>query len=221
MSFGEHGEDFYLHGGARPYEYLSRVPLVLSLAAESQATELHGRYEQAVLLTDVFPTLLDLALGRSVASRFEGGRGESLLQRIRSGRFEPLLVSESSLRPYNYRVRPRLAGYAKAVYADNYKLIYCPVPRKAPKDPPLNRRLGDSPPTRGDRSIAEPLALLFDLSRDPMERVDLSTDRPEMVLRLSGFVRDWDCRPSGTSSAADPDWNEDTIETLRSLGYIQ
>jgi hypothetical protein len=169
----------------------------------------------------VFPTVLELGLGRSAASRFTGVRGESLLQRMRSGRVERVLISESSLRPYSYAARPGLAGYAKAVYADNYKLIYCPAPRRCTQDPPLNRRLEPLPPARGDCSHAEPLALLFDLSRDPQEEVDLSPDRPEPVSRLSRLVRDWDCRPSSSSSAAAPDWNADTIETLRSLGYIQ
>ena len=221
MSFGEHGEDLYLHGGARPYEYLSRVPLVLSLPVQSPGAALRGHHDQAVLLTDLFPTLLELALGRGAASRFDGERGQSLLQRIRSGKFEPLLVSESSLRPYRYESRSGLAGYAKAVYADNYKLIYCPLPRPSAKDPPLDRRLEEPPAARKGQPTAEPLALLFDLSRDPMERTDLARDRPEVVARLSGFVRDWECRASASVSAAAPDWDKETIETLRSLGYIR
>src|SRR5579859_6893335 len=57
LSFGEHGEHPFLHDGARPYEYLTRVPLLVHFP-EGPLTPLHGVYSEKVSLKDVFPTIL-------------------------------------------------------------------------------------------------------------------------------------------------------------------
>ena len=33
----------------------------------------------------------------------------------------------------------------------------------------------------------------FNLASDPEERIDLSTERPELVQAMVGFIFDWDC----------------------------
>jgi hypothetical protein len=94
-----------------------------------------------VLLTDLFATILELGAGSHPVARVEHARGRSLLRRLRSGRFEGSFVSESSLRPYEHDSSPGVAGYGKAVYADRFKLIYCPEPRRVDEGRPLDERL--------------------------------------------------------------------------------
>jgi len=51
MSFSDKGETFYRHDGARPYEYITRVPLVIRFPAGSELRSLHRRYDERVSLT--------------------------------------------------------------------------------------------------------------------------------------------------------------------------
>jgi arylsulfatase A-like enzyme len=218
QSFGEHGEKFYLHGGARPYEYITRVPLVLRFPDRSPESALHRKYGEEVLLTDLFDTILEMGAGSPSPGRSAPARDRSLLRRLREDRFDSTFLSESSLRPYEDESRPGLAGYAKAVYADGFKLIYCPEPRRVAEGWPLDERLA---PGSGSVPVEAPLSLLYDLSRDPHERTDLSGQRPDVVERLRRLATNWDCRSELTAPASKPDWDPNTVETLRALGYIE
>jgi arylsulfatase A-like enzyme len=218
QSFGEHGEKFYLHGGARPYEYITRVPLVLRFPDRSPESALHRKYGEEVLLTDLFDTILEMGAGSPSPGRSAPARDRSLLRRLREDRFDSTFLSESSLRPYEDEFRPGLAGYAKAVYADGFKLIYCPEPRRVAEGWPLDERLA---PGSGSVPVEAPLSLLYDLSRDPHERTDLSGQRPDVVERLRRLATNWDCRSELTAPASKPDWDPNTVETLRALGYIE
>jgi arylsulfatase A-like enzyme len=218
QSFGEHGEKFYLHGGARPYEYITRVPLVLRFPDRSPESALHRKYGEEVLLTDLFDTILEMGAGSPSPGRTAPARDRSLLRRLREDRFDSTFLSESSLRPYEDESRPGLAGYAKAVYADGFKLIYAPEPRRVAEGWPLDERLA---PGSGSVPVEAPLSLLYDLSRDPHERTDLSGQRPDVVERLRRLAVNWDCRSELTAPASKPDWDPNTVETLRALGYIE
>jgi arylsulfatase A-like enzyme len=220
LSFGEHGEAFYLHGGARPYEYITRVPLVLHFPDGSPESALHRQYDQPVLLTDLFATILEIGAGPDAGTRSRDTGSGNLLRRLRGGRFESTLVSESSLRPYVHDTRPGLAGYAKAVYADGFKLIYCPEPRLSEESRPLDKRL-EAAAGSGAEPPVEPLTLLYDLSRDPHERTDLSAQRPDIVGRLRRLAENWECRSRQAPPVGKQDWDPDTLETLRALGYIK
>jgi arylsulfatase A-like enzyme len=221
MSFGEHSENFYLHGGARPYEYITRVPLVLRFPDGSPESAWHRRYEQEVLLTDLFATIGEIGAGPDAADRSVDMRGRNLLRRLRGGRFESTLVSESSLRPYAHDTRPGLAGYAKAVYADGFKLIYSPEPRLSEESRPLDKRFEAGAASSGAEPPVEPLTLLYDLSRDSHERTDLSVQRPDVVQRMRRLAENWECRPRQAAPVGRQDWDPDTLETLRALGYVQ
>jgi arylsulfatase A-like enzyme len=228
LSFGEKGEAWYAHGGARPYEYITRVPLVVRFANGSAATKHHGHHPQAVSLTDIFPTLVDLGLGEKVFPRPEPARATSLLERLEKRRFERVLVTECAVRPDSYRLHPGTMGYAKAIHDGDQKLIALPDLYTVRADPPakaiwpLRARLGTSErfgsvvPVRSGSMVE-----LFDLSADPMETVDLAARHPEVVERLTRLVprSSWQCIPSRTAAAA-PDRDPEAQETLRALGYI-
>ena len=227
MSLRENGESLYLHAGARPYEYLIRVPLVLRFPAGSEGARLHGRHEEPVSLLDLFPTLVDLGVGRGTFERALPIRGQNLLSRLRNRSFEPYLLAEAALGPSSYRAAPGTLGYSKVVIANGLKLIHVPdlflLPRGGPGWP-INVRLGGgtplpSPPPSLLR-LGQPLDLLFDLAADPHERHDLAGERPAEVARLKALVRSWSCEslPWGDNA---PIWQGESLATLRTLGYVQ
>lgn len=94
VSFGEKGEALYLHAGARPYEYMTRVPLVVRFPQDSPWARWHGTRSEKVSLTDIFKTLVDLGLGSGVYHSTPPVRGKSLLERLERAEFDDVLVSE-------------------------------------------------------------------------------------------------------------------------------
>ena len=226
MSFRGHGENLYLHSGARPYEYLVRVPLVVRFPPGSELARFHGRRSELVSLTDVFSTLLELGLGPSVFERELPIRGLSLVTRLRARSFEPYLLAESAVGPNPYDVAPGTLGYTKAVLAGGLKLIHAPELFRTPRAAagwPITVRPGEWPfaqPRPALDRVPEPLNLLYDLSRDPHERINLAEERPADVGRLQALVRSWACR-SLPWSGESPIWHGESLATLRSLGYIQ
>jgi arylsulfatase A-like enzyme len=226
LSFGERGERFHLHEGARPSEYLTRVPLVLRFPPESGRTALHGRHRERVSLTDVFSTVVDLALGPGVFEREQPVRGRSLIERLERGEFEPVLVSESALLPAGYDESPNVVAYAKAVYEGNMKLVYAPTTYRLEGFWPNDVRLGDERPHPGTplpayRRLAEPLLMLYDLAKDPSESHNLAAEQPDLVKRMVGQLAGrWSCHSRFESGQA-ASWEGDELEALRALGYVQ
>ncbi len=154
LSFGEHGERTYLHAGARPYEYMTRVPLVLRFPAGSPGAALHGRYTERVSLIDLFRTVVELAAGPGVFQRELPVRGRSLLERLERRAFDDVQVSESSLTPDTYALLPSTAGYSKAVYAGDLKLILAPQPlRMAENAWPIHARLDGTWPSQQGHAV--------------------------------------------------------------------
>jgi arylsulfatase A-like enzyme len=228
FSLGEHGERLFFHDGARPYEYLIRVPLVVRFPADSPLARLHGRRQERVSLTDLFPTTLELAVGRGVFEREQRVAGMSLTRRIEEGSFDSMIVSESSLLPARYSEWSGTAGHSKALLWDRYKLIHVPEPYRQLGDRvwPDTLRLGaawpfaTSPPAF--ERAREPITLLFDLDRDPAEAVNLAAKNPAVVRRLlDSCPVSWACSGEALKPADSPHWSEETRKTLKALGYIE
>ena len=229
MSLGDKGDRVYRHDGARPHEYVTRVPLVIRFPPGSPSASLHGRYTQRVSLTDVFTTMLDVGLGPGVFERDLPVRGRGLVSRIRENDFDPVQVTESMVAPDGYASEPEAGGHSKAVYWRNLKLILMPDPRRVrdlnwpnnlPLDAPFSKPRGA---IENDRMGRE-LAWLYDLEADPHETLDLAKGRPETVATLKRLLGDqWSCHTLGPSARAapTPEWDEDALETLRALGYIR
>ena len=216
VSFGEKGESFQLHAGARPHEYIARVPLLLRFPPGSANSRWHGRRGERVSLVDVFRTLVDLALGPGVFRSDGPVRGKSLLERLERNEFEELVASESALVPDSYHSQPGAAGYSRAVYQGTLKLLEAPELYRLSRA----RIVGTSrigPETTEGRLPA--LLELYDLASDPHEQHDLATQRPELAARLKQAAGGWTCAPLATP-AARPQWDPEALETLRALGYI-
>jgi arylsulfatase A-like enzyme len=217
MSFGEHVAPLFLHGGSPPFEYITQVPLVVRFPDGSPLRRLHGRRGEHVLLTDLFPTLLDLA-GEPVP---QDTRARSLLERVRLRRFEPVMVSECTLSGAMWQV----TGYSKSVRVGDLKLIHASeVYQTVPGAWPVSRRLDAPPPdpahpTRHKRLEGQ-LDLLYDLARDPREAHNLAKQRPAEVAALEARMDNWQCLPLVPAASRRPQWNPDAADTLRTLGYL-
>jgi arylsulfatase A-like enzyme len=228
MSFSEKGETFYHHAGCRPYEYITRVPLVIRFPAGSELARFHRRYEERVSLTDVFSTILDVSLGAGVFTRDLPIRGRSLVARMRENAFDPVQVTEATVAPDNYPSEPDAAGEAKAVYWLRYKLILMPDPRRVtdrnwPRNFPIDRPIPGAPGATENPRLGRQLAWLYDIEADPQERDDLAPTHPEMVAAMKRLVGNWSCRPLDSSPRGrpTPQFDPDALETLRALGYVE
>lgn len=217
MSFGEHVAPLFLHGGSPPYEYITQVPLVVRFPDGSPLARLHGRRGERVLLTDLFPTLLELA-GETAPQET---RALSLLERIRLRRFEPVMVSECSLSGAMWKI----TGYSKSVLVGDLKLIHASDVYETPAGAwPVSRRL-DAPPPHPDRPsrhkrLEGRLDLLYDLARDAREAHNLARQRPADVASLRARADNWQCLPLAPTASRRPDWNPAAVDTLRTLGYL-
>ena len=227
MSLGENGESLYQHAGARPYQYIVGVPLVVRFPEASAEVPLHGRYRDPVSLVDLFPTLVELGVGQGIFERSHPVRGRSLVSRLRNRSYEPYVIAEAAWGPSSHRVAPGAMAYSKAVIAGGWKLVHAPEVYQTPPGAPgwpVRVRLGEtwSLPAPGPilERRAEGIDFLFDLEADPDERNDLGRQRPEEVARLKALVRSWSCQslPWGQSA---PIWQGESLATLRALGYIQ
>jgi arylsulfatase A-like enzyme len=228
MSLRENGETLYLHSGARPYQYIVDVPLILRFPAGSEGARLHGRYSEVVSLIDLFPTLVELGLGPGTFERSLPVRGQSLLSRLRNRSFEPYVVAEAAWGPSSYRFLPGAMGYSKAVVEGRSKLLHVPkayLPEPGAPGWPITLPLGADvstlpAPRPALQNLPQGIDLLFDLREDPHERDDLAARRPEEVARLKSLVRTWSCQSLPWGPAA-PIWQGESLATLRSLGYVQ
>jgi arylsulfatase A-like enzyme len=224
LSFSEKGEALFLHGGARPHENIVRVPLVIRFPEGSPLRRLHGRRQELVSLTDLFTTTTDLALGPGVYTRDRPVRGRSLVRRIDDEDYEAAVVSECSMAPNSYAFLPGTACYAKALYSGRMKLIHGTRAFATTDDWPIRLRLEEEWPFPEARpphvELDHPFTQLFDLESDPHEERDLALEDPEAVELLRRLESHWACDPRETPEA-EPVWDEEALETLRALGYIQ
>jgi arylsulfatase A-like enzyme len=65
------------------------------------------------------------------------------------------------------------------------------------------------------------LVQLFDLQQDPGELIDLSQERPEIVAKLGDLLEQELTGVDTSLSDETMDFDEDTLEQLRSLGYLE
>ncbi len=195
---GDHGENVGEHGLMQHqfclYDSLLRVPLVLRLPGVFDGGE---RRDDPVQVLDLPPTVLDVVgVPRHLWPSFEG---VSLLSR--DLRPERPIIAEY-MRPETERRRFRHG-------APDFDFD------------PLDRRLqsyqvGDLKLIRDDQGRVE----LYDLSSDPHERTDVSTERPQDVERLSNALDTWLRSRETARTLGEVEMDEETLEELRALGYL-
>jgi arylsulfatase A-like enzyme len=204
----DHGENIGDHGHMDHvfslYESTTRIPLLVRYPPRFPPG---STAENPVQLTDIFPTVLDLA---GIGAAAYPSQGRSLLGEIPRDR--------EVLCEYYY---PRQA-------INGYRSL---TDRRSPRLAPYRRRIKSL--TSGDMKLihgSDGRDELYDLRRDPGELTNI-IDSPEeaatvrgLEARLSELVERWGSqRSAGEPEAGAPDakLDEATKEALRSLGYLE
>jgi arylsulfatase A-like enzyme len=248
---GDHGEGFGEHGdfvhGHLAYDEIMHVPLIVKFPAGSAVAG--GAVDALAQLTDIAPTVLDaLGLGHLAAdmqgvsllpalpasqptskpapspqspapsprshafSETQASSANNRLLAVRTERWKYLRVdapgdySGAGAAPGGASGRQRLAGYWQQL-----------------ANPEMVKRLLRNPMFYLRRQMAQ-RQMLFDLSVDPQERVNVAGQHPAVVAELDAALEAWlaDCRSyaelSDRQGVAGLD--EATLAQLHGLGYV-
>ena len=196
---GDHGENIGDHELMEHqlclYETLLRVPMILRLPGQVPADT---RRLDPVQLVDLFPTVLDLA-GVEQANR-PAHEGRSLVR----GSFEDerLVIAEYMLPVNQQRI------YAREMPDFDFN--------------PFMRRLQSiqKGPQKLILAHGEPLEL-YDLEKDPSEHDNRIDRDPETVRRLLAELAGWQENRPHPLEITRGRLDEDTLESLRKLGYVE
>jgi len=234
----DHGESladhyYYIGHGQLVYNPNIAVPLLIRFPD----LRYRGVIKQPVSNVNIMPTILDF-MGWNQET-FPGGiDGVSLMPLIGEGRkdYLPLVYSQSGI-PWSFdpklfdqiksggpnpfktadvrlavdtrsgmeaSLQEQIGLKLRAVIKDNWKLIYVPVK--------------DSTSPTGRRGYYE----LYDISSDWEEKYNLIDSEPEAFWELKTEIESWCAADSGRSLFAEViELEEEDIEALRALGYIQ
>ena len=219
----DHGESldeqaYYFNHGDFVYGPAANVPLLIASPENSSGTISRS----TVSLIDLAPTILERAGVGGDAFAAEGRPiphapaapdadartiplfGESDFCRFpdlndRLGFLLPLEVAQNPERIPDWKEK----WEAQAIRAKQRYAIVAPW------------KLVLSPHPAGDRLE------LFDVSRDPLDLVNVSAAHPEITKNLEGLVRRWMQEGEGRgTSAGERILDEETIARMRALGYI-
>jgi arylsulfatase A-like enzyme len=194
----DHGEELTEHGGwlhdQSVYEELVHVPLIVRFP--------HGQYagsrlKPAVSLVDVLPTLFDWLDAPELA---QNARGRSLMPLLRGQQptgDEELLV-------------PAMRW--------NTKKYYRPW-KESRGDVNVVVRRGQ---WKGIWNVEPKTLELYDLEHDPGEQRDLSGAFPDLAAEMLGFAAEFFnvCRDNAVVPTEQAEPDEETLQNLRALGYI-
>jgi len=204
----DHGEEFLEHGrmfhGQSTYGELSNVPLILWRPGTVAAGAV---VEQTVQAIDVMPTLLEMSR-LALPKNIQGHSLLPLLSAPSSGTAYaatapgawPAVIEKSATREGGGS--PPRDAETFAIIRDGWKLIH-------------NTK---HPAARADYE-------LYHHGKDPLDKVDLAAEQPEVVKRLASELEAWRRMAEAARLPADSKSREglgkEELERLRALGYIQ
>jgi arylsulfatase A-like enzyme len=190
----DHGEEFFDHGsighGMTQFEELVRVPLLFRGPGLAAGVEVSA----PVSLVDVLPTCLAL-LGLSVPERLDGRDLSAWL------------------------CAPQAAGGSGQDHVLHYEAS-CAVPTPETEVPEPGRRFAIRAgrfKLHWDEATGE--ARLYDLRRDPEERVDASPAHAALALRLLEELKRF--QASERASPSEGELSSEDLRRLQDLGYAQ
>lgn len=190
----DHGEEFMEHGRLDHFMSPHQEVLHVPLLLRGPGIPSGLRIDAPVSLVDLVPTILDL----TGLPPHEPTEGRSLVPLIEGASDAPFrtraLFGEAPGGLTYENITPGIFPVIRTIRRDNWKLVY------------------DS---------KQDAYALYDLSTDPLERVDLSGEKSalaaalaeEMARRYEGFTPD-------TLENAKVELSDEEIEELRALGYV-
>lgn len=197
--------------------YATRVPLIMIWPAKIQAGL---RFEEAVSMIDVLPTVLDLVglpqpeikQGQSLAPLLTGER-----MRVRPVIFDEFRVDENGEMQGNLEIVDGRWGASLEI-----------GPQDEGADPLLGRH---GVPVGGRWGAVHPYfesaprLLLYDLEADPFAREAVNDEYPELVEQYrEELLEHWQAHQALSTrfaEAGDVTLSPEQLDQLRSLGYIQ
>jgi len=188
---GDHGEGLGQHGERTHSLLIYNSTLHVPMMLFAPGLiEQGSRVDSLVRTIDLAPTLLEL-----LGQQQDLGEGQSLMPLIAGGTEDPSASANESER----------FAYSESLYAQ-MNLGWSPV-----------RGLE----TETHRLILGPDPELYDVRSDPGEQHDLAATRPEIVSELTQQLDDLNLTPGPADPAQQaPDMDPETVEQLRSLGYL-
>jgi arylsulfatase A-like enzyme len=205
----DHGEGLSDHGyyfdhGDLLFDSSLEVPLIIAGPGVPA-----GRVREQVGLQDIAPTLARLAgiawpidgEGRDlgpVMARASGGSADSTQAADEGAPPQFGESGENLLGLFNpHRRLPGIEGKLRSVRTDRWKLILSPGPNNA----------------RGFE--------LFDLANDPAETTNVFAAQPDVARGLQKMLEDFLSRDRGSEETDLSDVDPETLEKLKSMGYLQ
>ncbi len=189
-----YGDGFYNVHGHTLYEEMTRVPLIVRLPGQREG----HRIETVTASIDVMPTILDV-LGLPSPPEIQGRSLRPLWEG--SAEWEPRAVLSESLSE---------SEEMKGLRDDRHKLVIT-------LDPITVEQTGRShlPP--------DPPAALFDLLRDPHERLDLlaSPTDEDTRRRAAEMEAELRRRLSVVGRGEEGELSPEALEGLKALGYVE
>jgi arylsulfatase A-like enzyme len=199
--YSDHGDEFHEHGGMfhehSVYGELTNVPLIVRWPGRVPRRSV----DENVQLIDIMPTLIDL-------SRLDAPKlmqGQSLLPFLRadssgaSWKPRPAISEAESITP---NPDPARAFSMRAIVEGQWKLIHKSI-----------------------RAEGEAEFELYDQLKDPLNKHDLASQKPEVVARLKKALDGW--REMARAARLKPDaettkgLSAEELQRLRSLGYVR
>ncbi len=150
------------------------------------------RVRSQVRTLDILPTIAEI-LGAPIDYPTEGA---SLVPVLRGEETEGRTASGGATKYGAQQVFVRRLGY-------KYIRVTDPAPKREPVFP------------------APPLVQLYDLVRDPRERTNLATSRPEIVREMERILEVTKRGGAGLDTPPAEEMDPELLERLRSLGYLR
>lgn len=194
----DHGEAlderFHLldHGGGIGDEEI-RVPLIFRFPDGRFAGQ---RFTDQVESVDILPTLT-ATVGLASPSTVQGINLLPMLEGAHAAP-HPETLTETRVIPVRWRDRDyklNIRDTLKAVRRAGAKLVVFP-------------------------GLPHDYTELYDLATDPLERHDISTDRPGLTRALEDRLKRFMTLPTRRNGVANPDTDQETREIFRTLGYV-
>jgi arylsulfatase A-like enzyme len=193
---GDHGEEFLEHDGHFHLNvYGENANVPLVLWAPGRIPP-GTAVSDTVRSIDLMPTLLEL----SGLETPEAAQGQSLVPLLSSGTAPSRWKARPAVTEFSQIGRPGLETFA--IVDGGWKLVHNEIqPKGAPE------------------------WQLFDHANDPLDRVDVSSQHPEIVERLRALLEDWrryaEAARLPSDTKATEGMSSEELERLRSLGYVQ